>query len=70
MLDRHTSGSDAVFKRYYLVIKWGATDYETFIDASSTSRDYCKGVVVDGETEWDGDDPLVATVRLNWRSVW
>ena len=70
MLDRHTSGSDAVFKRYYLVIKWGTTDYEPFIDASSTLRDYCKGVVVDGETEWDEDTPLVETVRLNWRSVW
>ena len=70
MLDRHTSGSDAVFKRYYLVIKWGATDYEPFIDASSTSRDYCKGVVIDGETEWVEDESLKATVRLNWRSVW
>ena len=70
MLDRHTSGAAATFKRYYLVIKWGATDYEPFIDASSMSRDYCKGVVIDGETEWSEDEPLVATVRLNWRSVW
>ena len=70
MLDRHTSGSATTFKRYYLIVKWGATDYEKFIDASSTSRDYCKGVVIDGETEWDESDPLVATVRLNWRSVW
>ena len=70
MLDRHTSGSASVFKRLYLVIKYGATDYEKFIDASSTSREYCKGVVIDGETEWDETDPQVATVRLNWRSVW
>ena len=70
MLDSHTSGDSTVFERLYLIIKYGTTDYEKFIDASSTSRDYCKGVVIDGETEWDGDDPLVATVRLNWRSVW
>jgi hypothetical protein len=70
MLDRHTSGTASVFKRYYLVIKWGATDYEPFIDASSTSRDYCKGVVINGDTEWDEDTSLVAIVRLNWRSVW
>ena len=70
MLDSHTSGSSTVFKRYYLVIKWGTTDYEPFIDASGTSRDYCKGVVIDGETEWSEDEPLVAIVRLNWRSVW
>ena len=70
MLDRHTSGASATFKRLYLIIKYGTTDYEKFIDSSSTARDYCTGVVIDGETEWDGDDPLVATVRLNWRSVW
>ena len=70
MLDSHTSGDPTVFERLYLVIKYGATDYEKFIDASGTARDYCKGVVMDGETEWDGDEPSVATVRLNWRSVW
>ena len=70
MLDRHTSGAAATCKRLYLVIKYGTKDYEKFIDASSTSRDYCKGVVIDGETEWNEDEPQVATVRLNWRSVW
>ena len=70
MLDRHTSGSAATFKRLYLVIKYGATDYEKFIDASSTVREYCKGVVIDGETEWSEDESQVALVRLNWRSVW
>lgn len=70
MLDRHTSGNSTVFKRYYLIIKYNTTDYETFIDASSTSRDYCKGVVLDGETNWDETEASVATVRLNWRSVW
>ena len=69
MLDRHTSGAAATFKRYYCVIKHAA-GYYPFIDASSTSRDYCKGVVLDWEVDWDKDDDKRATVRLNWRSVW
>ena len=70
MLDRHTSGASATFKRYYMVIKFGTTTYFPFIDSGSTSRDYCKGVVIDGAVDWREDEPLVATVRLNWRSVW
>ena len=70
MLDRHTSGAAATFKRYYMVIKLSATTYFPFIDSGSTSRDYCTGVVIDGEVDWNEDEPSVATVRLNWRSVW
>ena len=70
MLDRHTSGAAATFKRYYMVIKFGTTSYWQFIDASSTARDYCKGVVIDAEADWDEDTPLKAIVRINWRSVW
>ena len=70
MLDRHTSGAAATFKRLHLIIKYGTTDYEKFIDAGGTARDYCTGVVLDGETTWDEDEPQVAMVRLNWRSVW
>ena len=70
MLDRHTSGAAATFKRYYMVVKYGTTTYEPFINAAGTSVDYCKGVILDGYTIWNEDDPLVATVYLNWRSVW
>lgn len=70
MLDRHCSGTKATNKALHLIIKYGTTDYEKFIDASSMPQDYCKGVVLDGETVWDEDEPQVATVRLNWRSVW
>lgn len=70
MLDRHCSGASATFKRVYMVIKLFDGTYFPFRDASSTSRDYCKGVVLDWELNWDDDDPLRATVRLNWRSVW
>jgi hypothetical protein len=70
MLDSHTSGAAATFKRYYMVIKYGTTTYEKFINAAGTAVDYCKGVVLDGYTTWRDDEPLVATVHLNWRSVW
>ena len=70
MLDRHTSGAAATFKRYYMVVKYGTTTYEKFIDHSSTSRDYCKGVVLNCETLWKESEPLVATIRINWASVW
>ena len=70
MLDRHTSGAAATFKRYYMIIKYDTTSYVQFIDASSTLRDYCKGDVIDGDLDWDGDDPLVVKIKLNWRSVW
>lgn len=70
MLERHTSGASATFKRYYVVIKFGTTTYFKFINAAGTEVDYCKGVVLDGEVDWDENEPLRATVRLNWRSVW
>ena len=70
MLDRHTSGAAATFKRYYMVAKYSATGYEKFVNAASAIVDYCRGVVVDGFTAWVEDEPLVAKVFLNWRSVW
>ena len=69
MLERHTSGAAATFKRYYCVIKHTA-GYYPFINAAGTSVDYCKGVVLDWEVDWEMDDNERATVYLNWRSVW
>ena len=70
MLDRHTSGDPTVFKRYYLVVKHDTTSYVQFIDASSTVRDYCKGVVIDGDLDWKEDESLIVKIKINWRSVW
>ena len=70
MSDRHTSGSITVFKRYYLILKTGATSYVQFMDGSSTMRDYCKGAVTHGAIIWSEKTPQVATVQLNWRSIW
>lgn len=70
MLDRHCSGAEAVFKRYYLVIRLFDGTYVPFIDQNSDPQDYCKGVVLDWEVDWDEGDNQRVTVRLNWRSVW
>jgi len=70
MLDRHTVGTAATFKRYYMVVKYGTTTYEPFVDHTSTVRDYCKGVVLNGDSMWRADTPLIAIVRLNWHSTW
>ena len=70
MSDRHTSGSSTVFKRYYLILKTGAASYVQFMDSGSTMRDYCKGAVTHGAVIWSERDPLVATIQLNWRSIW
>ena len=70
MLERHCSGAEATFKRYYMICKYGTTTYEKFINADGNSVNYCRGVVLNGETVWREDEPLRATIRLNWRSVW
>lgn len=70
MLDRHTVGAAATFKRYYMVIKYGATTYGQFVDHTSTIRDYCKIVVLGGDLLWRRDDYDRAIVRLNVASVW
>ena len=70
MLDRHCVSAAATFKRYYMVVKYGTTTYEPFVDHTSAVRDYCKGVVLNGDTMWRKDDYDRAIVRLNWHSVW
>jgi len=70
MLESHCSGASATFKQYYMIIKYGTTDYEKFIDASGTPRDYCTGLIINGETSWDESEPNITMVKLNWKSVW
>ena len=70
MLDRHTSGASATYKQVYLIIKTGAATYVKFVNAASSIVDYCKGAVINGEYDWDESDPLRATIKLIWRSVW
>ena len=70
MLPRHTSGSSTTYKQVYMVIKTGAATYVKFVNAAGSPVDYCKGAVISGDVDWDQDDSLRGTIRLNWRSVW
>ena len=70
MLPRHTSGVSATFKRYYLIFYFGVNDHLPFIDAAGATKSYCKGVVTGGSKIWDKSNPLLYTIKLNWRSVW
>lgn len=69
MLDRHTSGTSAIYKQVYMVVKH-SSGYVQFINAASAVVNYCKGAVVSGAIDWDESDSLRATIRLNWGSVW
>ena len=69
MLDRHTSGASATYKQVYMVVKH-SSGYVQFVNAASTAVNYCKGAVVSGELDWDESDPLRATIKLNWGSIW
>ena len=69
MSDRHTSGASATYKQVYMVVKH-SSGYVQFVNAASSVVNYCKGAVVSGEFDWDECDPLRATIKLNWGSVW
>lgn len=70
MSDRHTSGITTTFKRYYLIIRRSATSYVKFTDSGNNRRDYCKGIVLNGEILWTKSKPAVAVIKLDFRSVW
>ena len=70
MLPRHTSGVSATFKEYYLIFYFGVNDHLPFIDASGNVKSYCKGRIINGSKIWDKSNPLLYTIKLNWRSVW
>lgn len=71
MIDRHTSGSDAIFKGYYLVVKFATSSYAEFKDASASAmKEYCPIRVISGSSTWDENSPQSMTIRLNTRSKW
>ena len=69
-IDRHTAASISTYRHYYLIIRFGASDYVKFTDADNNRREYCKGAVTDGEVIWNESDPKNALVRLNFESIW
>lgn len=70
MSDRHTSGSSATFKRYYMVIYFGTNNHVEFTDDTDTRKSYCKGAITSLATRWIDSDNLNFIVRINWASVW
>ena len=67
---RHTSGTVATYKTYYLILYFGVNDHGIFTDADGNRKSYCKGVVTNGALIWNQSRPNLYNVQLNWRSVW
>lgn len=70
MSDRHTSGTIAVFKRYYMIIYFGTNNHLEFTDADSNRKSYCRGIILSASAQWIESDNLKFTVKINWESVW
>lgn len=70
MSDRHTSGSSAIFKRYYMIVYFGTNLHIEFTDDSDTRKSYCKGAITSLATRWIDSDNLNFIVRINLTSVW
>ena len=70
MSDRHTSGSIAVFKRYYLIAYFGTNAHFEFTDRNDNRKSYCKGIIISVVTQWLESNSLQFLVRINWDSVW
>lgn len=70
MLDAHTTGIEASFRRYHLIIKFATDTYVTFTDSNGARQKYCTGIVTSGDVIWTRGKSLVTTVKLNFESVW
>ena len=70
MSARHTSGTAATYKPYYLIFYFGVNDHSPFSDADGNRKSYCKGVVTNGALIWNQAKPNLYNIQLNWRSVW
>ena len=70
MSDRHTSGSDPPFTRYYLIVYFGVNAHLEFTDSTDTRRGYCRGAVPVATTQWSDSHSLKFLMRLTWLSIW
>ncbi len=70
MSDRHTSGSEVVFKRYYAIFYFGINSHLEFTDRDDNRKSYCKGIALSVTIVWLQSDSLKFIVRINWDSVW
>jgi len=70
MLDAHTTGIEATFREYHLIIKKDTDTYVTFTDSAGNRQKYCTGIVTGGLIIWTKEKPLRPTVKLYFESVW
>jgi len=70
MSPRHTSGVAATRKNCYLIYYFGVNDHLPFTDENGNRKSYCKGWVINGSKIWDKSNPLLYTIKINWRSAW
>jgi len=70
LIARHISGASATFKNHYMIIRFGTSNYATFIDNSDGVKEYCPIRCSGGEVIWEESSPQRALVRLQVRSIW
>ena len=70
MSDRHTSGDETVFKRYYAIAYFGTNSHLEFTDGNDNRKSYCKGIILQVSIQWIDTTKLHFMVRINWDSVW
>lgn len=70
MSPQHTSGSDAIYIDYYMIVYFGTNLHVKFTDADGNQQSYCKGIIIAAIGRWFDTDSLNFQVRINWDSEW
>ena len=69
-IPRHTASSSTTYKEYYLIIRFGSSNYVNFTDNDGNRKEYCRGAVLSGSVSWFKTRPQVALVKVNFKSIW
>ena len=69
-IPRHTAASNDTYKEYYLIIRFGASNYVNFTDNDGNRKEYCRGAVLSGSVTWSEAKPSAALVKLTFKSIW
>ena len=69
-INRHTASSATTYKDYYVIVRFGASDYVKFTDADGNRKEYCKGAVTGGDVTWTENNPANVIISLSFDSIW
>lgn len=69
MSDRHTSGRIATFKRYHLIVYYGANNHALFTDPNDARLSYLPGIVTNWHINWSEPNHINRNVKLNFNGV-